>query len=210
MPSALEAARVSASSLPVIDISGLSSGSAADRQAVGAHLRGACLDKGFFYVKNHGVSEQLVDDVFAEAAAFFALPAEQKAQVDKANSKANRGYEPLQGQTLEPGAPPDLKEGYYIGPEHGPDHPRVVAGIFNHGANQWPVQRPNFRPVMMSYLDVSVTRCRSSIPATTPTRSRASRPAWQRARRRNIRRSRSRIICARCTSGPTRANIGIR
>jgi isopenicillin N synthase-like dioxygenase len=154
MPSALEAARVSAASLPVIDISGLSRKNAANRHAVGVQLRSACLDNGFFYIKNHGVSETLVDDVFKEAAAFFSLPAAQKAEVDKAKSKANRGYEPLQGQTLEPGAPPDLKEGYYIGPEHGPDHPRVVAGMFNHGANQWPAQRPNFRPVMMSYLDV--------------------------------------------------------
>jgi len=154
MASALEAARVSAASLPVIDISGLTSASAAERQKVGAALHVACVDKGFFYIKNHGVQETLVDDVFSEAAAFFALPAEQKAEVDKAKSKVNRGYEPLQGQTLEPGTPPDLKEGYYIGPDHAPDDPRVVAGMFNHGPNQWPAQRPNFRPVMQAYLGV--------------------------------------------------------
>src|ERR1700691_4213818 len=131
MPSALEAARVSAASLPVIDISGLSSQNAADRRAVGVQLRSACLDKGFFYIKNHGVSEPLVDDVFKEAAAFFALPPEHKAEVDKAKSKVNRGYEPLQGQTLEAGTPPDLKEGYYIGPDHKSDDPRVIAGMFN-------------------------------------------------------------------------------
>lgn len=154
MPNALEAARVSAEALPVIDVSGLSSNNTADRHAVGARLRAACLDKGFFYIKNHGVSEALVGDVFSEAAAFFALPLAQKEEVDKAKSTANRGYEPLQGQTLEPGAPPDLKEGYYIGPEHAANDPRVLAGMFNHGANQWPAQRPNFRPVMMRYLEV--------------------------------------------------------
>jgi isopenicillin N synthase-like dioxygenase len=150
----LEAARVSAATLPVIDIGGLSSPNAAERNAVGAMLRAACLDKGFFYISNHGVAENLVRDVFAESAAFFALPSAQKAEVDKSKSKANRGYESLQGQTLEPGAPPDLKEGYYIGPEHTADDPRVVAGMFNHGANQWPAQRPRFRPVMETYLNV--------------------------------------------------------
>src|SRR6204780_3910828 len=108
MPSALEAARVTRGSFPVIDISGLSSRSIADRKAVAAQLRAACLDKGFFYIQYHGVPETLVEYVFKEAAAFFALPAETKTQVDKSKSKANRGYEPLQGQTLEAGAPPDL------------------------------------------------------------------------------------------------------
>lgn len=153
MTSALEAARVSVATLPIIDVSGLSSANIADRNAVGDALREACLDKGFFYIKNHGVSEALVDDLFEEAAAFFALPPEQKDEVNKARSKCNRGYEPLQGQTLEAGAPPDLKEGYYVGPDHAPDDPRVVAGMFNHGPNQWPSQRPNFKPVMQAYLN---------------------------------------------------------
>jgi isopenicillin N synthase-like dioxygenase len=154
MTARLEAVKVSPASLPVIDIGGLSSADPAARQAVGAKLREACLDKGFFYISNHGVPEDLVRDVFAEAAAFFALPVEQKNEVNKSKSNANRGYEPMQGQTLEPGAPPDLKEGYYIGPEHGPDDPRVIAGTFNHGSNQWPSQRPNFRPVMERYRSV--------------------------------------------------------
>jgi isopenicillin N synthase-like dioxygenase len=154
MTATLEAVKVSPASLPVIDISGLSSPNLADRQAVGAELREACLDKGFFYIKNHGVPVELLNDVFAEAAAFFALPPDQKDEVNKSKSKANRGYEPLQGQTLEPGAPPDLKEGYYIGPEHGADDPRVLAGMFNHGPNLWPSQRPNFRPVMENYRGV--------------------------------------------------------
>jgi len=153
----LEAARVSAARLPVIDIAGLSSPDLADRKAVAARLRAACLHNGFFYISNHGVDEALVGDVLAEAAAFFALPPETKAEVDKSRSRANRGYEPLQGQTLEPGAPPDLKEGYYIGPEHAPDDARVLTGLFNHGPNQWPASRPRFRPVMQAYLDVMMT-----------------------------------------------------
>src|SRR5882724_12536934 len=154
MSQMLEAARVSQASLPVIDIGDLSSDKLIDREAVGAKLRSACLHNGFFYISNHGVADALVADVFSEAAAFFDLPPEQKAEVEKSRSKANRGYEPLQGQTLEPGAPPDLKEGYYIGPEHTADDPRVIAGMFNRGANQWPATRPNFEPVMQDYLGV--------------------------------------------------------
>jgi isopenicillin N synthase-like dioxygenase len=151
MTTALGAARVSPATLPIIDVSGLSSENPADRRAVAVQLRGACLDKGFFYIRNHGIPQELVDAVFTEAAAFFSLPGEEKNALDKANSKANRGYEPLEAQTLEAGAKPDLKEGFYVGPEHAMDDPRVVSGKFNHGPNLWPETLPAFRGVMESY-----------------------------------------------------------
>jgi isopenicillin N synthase-like dioxygenase len=146
-----QAARVSGATLPVIDIAGLASAWLADRQEVAAALRAACLDNGFFYIRNHGIPEDLVEAVFAQAARFFALPVEEKLALDKARSRANRGYEPLGGQTLQEGAAPDLKEGFYIGPEHGADDPRVVAGKFNHGPNLWPQRPASFRPTMEAY-----------------------------------------------------------
>ena len=89
----------------------------------------------------------------AQTQRFFDLPLEQKMALDKASSRANRGYEPIKGQTLEAGAPPDLKEGFYIGPEHAADDPRVQAGKFNHGPNQWPAL-PGFRATMDEYFGV--------------------------------------------------------
>src|SRR5271156_4838809 len=101
MATALEAARVSAASLPIIDIGDLASPHLAARRAVAAQQHEACCYNGFFYIRNHGVPESLVDTVFGEAERFFALPPAQKAAIDKAKSGANRGYEPLSGQTLE-------------------------------------------------------------------------------------------------------------
>jgi isopenicillin N synthase-like dioxygenase len=151
MAAMLDAARVSRTSLPIIDIGDLASPQLSARRAVAAQLHAACCYNGFFYVRNHGVPEALVDAAFTEAERFFSLPPARKAAVDKADSGANRGYEPLGGQTLEAGAPPDLKEGFYIGPEHAPDDPRVKAGKFNHGPNRWPDGLPGFRPTMDSY-----------------------------------------------------------
>lgn len=147
----VEAARVSRATLPIIDVGALRSPDIVARRAVAAALKEACSCHGFFYMSSHGVPEPLVAAVFGEAERFFALPAAQKMEVDKAKSSANRGYEPLSGQTLEPGAPPDLKEGFYIGPEIAADDPRVLAGRFNQGPNQWPAGLPGFRRTMESY-----------------------------------------------------------
>jgi isopenicillin N synthase-like dioxygenase len=151
MALALEAVHVSGSSLPVISVAGLSSADPGRRRRVGADLRDACLDKGFFYVSDHGIPAGLIEAVFAEAHRFFEQPMEAKRAVDKALSFCNRGYEPLRGQTLEPGAPPDLKESFYIGLELPLDDPRVVARRFNRGPNFWPADMPGFKPTMQAY-----------------------------------------------------------
>ena len=140
--------------LPIIDIADLSSPLPARRAAVAARIGAACRKHGFFYVVGHGVAPDLTAAVLEQAAAFFALPLEEKRLVDKALSSANRGYEGVGGQTLEPGAKPDLKEGYYIGRDLGPDDPSVRAGRFNHGANAWPRRPGRFRPTMEAYYEV--------------------------------------------------------
>lgn len=149
-----EAMRVTQGALPVIDVSGLRSPDPEDRRAVGRALRSTCADKGFFYIRNHGVDPALQARVFQASEAFFNLPMEQKRRVDMKLSPANRGYDPLRGQTLEAGAPPDLKESYYVGEERGADDPKVIAGKFNHGANQWPDGVPDFRPAIEEYYRV--------------------------------------------------------
>ena len=137
--------------LPVVDVSGLAASDPTARKAVGEALRAACLEHGFFYCTGHGVPPGLIDAAMAETRALFALPDAAKRALDKAQSPANRGYERLGGQTLQPGAPPDRKEGYYIGEDLAADHPRVLAGAFNCGANLWPADLPAFRPVMVAY-----------------------------------------------------------
>lgn len=137
--------------LPLIDISGLRSSDPKARLAVAEQLRQACEERGFFYITNHGVDETLITEVFTQSRAFFAQTMEAKCAIDKRHSSCNRGYEPLRAQTLEAGAPPDLKESFYAGREIAADDPRVMAGRFNTGPNQWPDALPAFREVMEHY-----------------------------------------------------------
>ncbi|GAB4350950.1 MAG: hypothetical protein Kow0026_07590 [Oricola sp.] len=96
----------------------------------------------------------LIDAVFEETRRFFDLPEETKLQYEKSKvSKTNSGYEVLGGQVLEAGAPPDRKEGYYIGLELPETDPRVVAGRFNRGPNVWPAGLPRFEPTMPAYFE---------------------------------------------------------
>ena len=147
----LDAKSISTGALPLIDIAGLWSPDRKDWESVGQALREACLNKGFFYLKGHGVSADLRAKVFNEAQSFFDLSIHQKKKIDLSHSNCFRGYEPMRAQTLEPGQPPDLKEGFYAGRELTPDDPRVEAGKFNHGPNQWPEELPDFQPVMVEY-----------------------------------------------------------
>jgi len=146
------ARHVDRASLPVIDISGLASSEVAERKQVARALRAACIDKGFFYCTGHGIPEGLMEAVLAETRALFAQSPDEKLDLEKSKrSKANRGYEILGGQTLQADAPPDRKEGYYIGLELHESHPHVLAGRFNRGPNVWPHNLPGFRPTMLAY-----------------------------------------------------------
>ncbi len=138
--------------LPVIDLS-LLQGNGEQRQALADSLNDACLHTGFFFVSNHGIPIELIGRVFRDSRALFDLPVERKEAIHKGRSPANRGYEPLKGQTLEPGSPPDLKEGFYIGEELDDSDPRVRAGRFNQGPNQWPDGLPAFQDTMTEYFD---------------------------------------------------------
>ncbi|MEM7720129.1 MAG: 2-oxoglutarate and iron-dependent oxygenase domain-containing protein [Pseudomonadota bacterium] len=147
----LSAKNLGAAALPVVDVSGLISGDATAQRAVARAIKEACLDKGFMYIVGHGIAPELRSEVFKQSAAFFDLPEAHKLAVDMKLSSCNRGYEAMRAQTLEAGAPPDLKESFYSGRHLEPDHPAVLAGKFNHGPNQWPAGMSQFQDVMDRY-----------------------------------------------------------
>jgi isopenicillin N synthase-like dioxygenase len=133
------------SALAIFDVAELDAGRGI------ADLCAACEGLGFFYIRNHGIDPAIIGNAEAQMHALFALPLEARMKIALAHSTCHHGYEPMQAQTLEAGTPPDLKEGFYIGNELGPDHAYVQAGYFNQGPNQWPAELPEFRPAMTAY-----------------------------------------------------------
>ncbi len=137
--------------LPIIDIASLVTDSG-DAEGVAQEIRRACTDEGFFYVVGHGIDVTLQDRLDELSRQFFALPLSQKMEIRMAlGGRAWRGYFPV-GDELTSGKP-DVKEGLYFGAELGPEDPRVRAGLPLHGANLFPSQVPEFRGVILEYLD---------------------------------------------------------
>ena len=71
-----------ADQVPIIDIAELlvDSNSGAARDSIDK-IASACSSWGFFQVINHGLTTELVDDVWRQTRAFFALPNEIKRSV---------------------------------------------------------------------------------------------------------------------------------
>jgi isopenicillin N synthase-like dioxygenase len=117
-----------------------------------ADVAAACCGTGLFFVANHGVDDALVAAHFAHAREFFALSAAEKGEIAVGGGTCFRGYEPLGTQTIDATAPGDVKEGFIMGPDLRADHPHVVAGYPNTGANRWPRRPPSLRGHMETYV----------------------------------------------------------
>jgi isopenicillin N synthase-like dioxygenase len=151
--------------IPVIDIGVLreSNPSPSAIEEVVNQVRSACIHTGFFQIVNHGVSPSLQKSVFEASKNVFALPHQEKLAL-KRDPFGNRGYEILEGQSLDGAVEGlhkniqseyggnDLKEGYYVGKERLPDDP-MLQRRFN-GLNKWPPGIPEFRPVMSEYYEI--------------------------------------------------------
>jgi isopenicillin N synthase-like dioxygenase len=136
--------------IPVIDVSPLLTGGPEGEAAIARALGQACRDIGFFYVTGHGIAPRTIDAVFSQAHRFFAAPAGIKEAVRYTGAAGNRGHVPLEGEKLQAGTLPDLKECFNIGLELTPDDPELLAGKPFRHRNPWPDQ-PGFRETMLDY-----------------------------------------------------------
>ncbi|KAG9449108.1 hypothetical protein H6P81_009073 [Aristolochia fimbriata] len=114
-------------------------------------LKQACLDSGFFYVINHGISQEFMDEVFAQSKMFFGLKTEDKMKLLR--NEKHRGYTPILDEVLDPDnqVEGDYKEGYYIGVEFSEDDPHSEKPFY--GPNIWPSEDllPGWRHTMEKY-----------------------------------------------------------
>jgi isopenicillin N synthase-like dioxygenase len=142
--------------IPIIDISSLvdvHDKPKSVRKTV-KEIGNACKNVGFFYVKNHQISQNHIDAVIPAMQEFFNLPIEEKMKIHIGKSDIFRGYTPLGKEITN--AKYDWHECVDFGPDLEPSHPEVIAGEQLVGPNQWPENQPNFREVLERHWDLTI------------------------------------------------------
>lgn len=138
--------------IPVLDLSLLDQGpDAAERFR--DELRRATHEVGFFTLVGHGIPDELQERLLTTARAFFALPAEDKLEIENLKSPHFHGYARVGGELTQ--GKVDWREQIDIGPGRdarvlGPDDP---AYLRLEGPNQWPSALPELRPLIEEWND---------------------------------------------------------
>lgn len=140
-------------SIPIIDIENLIEAKhEAKLHKVAEKVKSACVEHGFFYIKGHGISLELQNQLKAQSEQFFQLPLEEKMKISmEKGGRAWRGFFSV-GQELTSGKP-DLKEGIYFGSELDENHPSVKINLPLHGRNLFPEKPQNLKSVVLEYIN---------------------------------------------------------
>jgi isopenicillin N synthase-like dioxygenase len=147
------AKEITANEIPVIDVAALRAGSASALQSVARQMREAAEAVGFFYIRNHGIPQAVLDATDRAARRFFACPLEDKLQVEPLDR--HRGFLSVGQAKMYDKAKIDLKESFIWGLDIAEDDPDYRAGNRMFGPNRWPRFVPEMRPAFNAFFDAA-------------------------------------------------------
>jgi isopenicillin N synthase-like dioxygenase len=142
--------------VPMIDLDAVGDGDKTATHDVAERMNVALARGGFFMVTGHGVPRAVINGAVAAMEAFFAAPMDLKMAIRSTVAGSPRGYLPFGLETLSHTegrpAPPDLKEGFGMGPFwlDAPDRIESVGRTYNR--NVWP-ELEGFREVIEAYYE---------------------------------------------------------
>ena len=102
-------------SIPSVDLAEFLSGDSNRKNAFVQQLGKAYEEVGFVAVKNHGVSDNLIADLYQYVQEFFSLPLEKKKNYEIADLAGQRGYTSFGKEHAKGSDAPDLKEFFQYG-----------------------------------------------------------------------------------------------
>ncbi|RYD91247.1 MAG: isopenicillin N synthase family oxygenase, partial [Sphingobacteriales bacterium] len=101
--------------IPVVDLAEFLSGDETKKQKFVQEIGKAYEEVGFVAVKNHGVPDELIANLYKYVQQFFALPSETKLQYEKPELAGQRGYTSFGREHAKGFDAPDLKEFFQYG-----------------------------------------------------------------------------------------------
>ena len=126
--------------IPIIYLGPYFFGEPGAKQQAAVELGYAFENIGFYFITNHGVPQEIIDEASAAAARFHAEPLEDKLQL-KLNEH-NIGYMPMRVGTtrhsqLNQNNTPNVNEAFFIARDLIPDDSDVRAGKAFRTPNKW-------------------------------------------------------------------------
>ncbi|CAK7206913.1 hypothetical protein SEUCBS139899_009720 [Sporothrix eucalyptigena] len=117
-----------AEEIPVIDIVRLY-GDLAARKELAVEVKAAVETYGFFYIKNHGIPEEVIENASKQARIFFCQSRDKKEAASTAHSKFFNGWFDVHSRKTNPGEKADNKEAFFYRyqPENDPEKKDPVA-----------------------------------------------------------------------------------
>jgi isopenicillin N synthase-like dioxygenase len=101
--------------IPRLDLNDYIKGNAAQRKQFSDEIGQAFNETGFVTITNHGLSKHLIDKLYEQVKALFALPENAKLKYEIPELAGQRGYTGKNKETAKGFKVPDLKEFWQIG-----------------------------------------------------------------------------------------------
>ena len=109
--------------IPAVDLSDFTGEDPGLKSSFVGDLGKAFEEVGFVAVKNHGISDELIDKLYKYVQEFFSLPAEKKKLYEIPGLAGQRGYTSFGKEHAKGSEAPDLKEFFQYGQTVPNDHP---------------------------------------------------------------------------------------
>ncbi len=131
--------------IPSLDLADFTSGNPEKKKQFVEKLGEAYNNIGFVSIKNHGLTDDLQQQLYNSIKKFFSLPDDIKQQYERPELAGQRGYIGKGKEHAKGRATGDLKEFYHIGQEVTDNDPIKE----QYPDNIWPVEVPDFKEVAL-------------------------------------------------------------
>lgn len=101
--------------IPRLDLNDYVKGSPDQKKKFSDNIGKAFNETGFVTIANHGMTQELMDELYMEVQKFFTLPVEEKLKYEKPESAGQRGYTSKGKEKAKDSKTPDLKEFWQSG-----------------------------------------------------------------------------------------------